>query len=86
MAGTNGWELPEIEDRENITDQDGHTALPPYPSRLEERASSDQPAMAAGSSQNPARYSFGIITVQQEFDLTEERVPKDSMSLESVER
>ena len=88
MAGTTGWELPEIENGYRKDSSNDLTALPPYLVRPDVRVSPlDSPAQDPDTSTAPQnRHSLGTITVQQDFSLSYERSPRDSMSLEDERR
>ena len=88
MAGTTGWELPESENGYRKDSSNDLTALPPYLVRPDVRVSPlDSPAQDPDTSTAPQnRHSLGTITVQQDFSLSYERSPRDSMSLEDERR
>jgi hypothetical protein len=88
MAGTTGWELAEIENGNRKDSSSDLTALPPYPARPAVRISpSNSPVLDPDTSTPPQnRHSLGTITIQQDFSLSYERSPRDSMSLEDERR
>lgn len=88
MAGTTGWELPEIENGHRKASSDDLTALPPYPVRPDVTISPPTQARPGPGTSTHAqnRQSLGAITVQQDFNLSYERSPRDSMSLEDDRR
>lgn len=88
LAGTSGWELPEIENGYRKNSSNDLRALPPFPVRPDVRVSPPDSAAQDPDTSTPSqnRQSIGIITVQQDFSLSYERSPRDSMSLEDERR